>query len=210
LDWTKTAEPGYIYVGIDFTPNSTTTSANPISTQPAATTSLCNTQTETLSVTESRSNSYQWYSNTVNSICGATPIVGATSASYTPPASATSGTTYYFVKVATNCYNVFYSNIAAVTTTINPTPTANNNSPFCSGQNKTLTLSTPNLTGATFSWSGPNSFASNNQNPTVTLNATSVHAGTYKLVTTINNCSSPEGSTTVTIKEIKTSGIESK
>jgi hypothetical protein len=189
------------FAGIDFTPNSTITAANPISTQPISTASLCNTQTQTLSVTASGSNTYQWYSNTVNSICGATAIVGTTSASYTPPVAASSGTTYYFVKVVTNCYTIFYSNIAAVTTTINPTPTASNNSPFCSGQNNTLTLSTPNLTGATFSWSGPNSFSSNAQNPTVTTNATNIHAGVYNLVTTVNDCNSSAGTTTVIINQ---------
>jgi len=202
LNWTYTAATNYRFAGIDFTPSSTTATSNPISTQPISTASLCDSQTQTLSVTASGSNTYQWYSNTVNSICGATPITGATSTSYTPPVATTSGTTYYFVKVSTNCYNIFYSSIAAVTTTINPLPNASNNSPFCSNQNNTLILSTPNLTGATFSWTGPNSFAASDQNPTVTTNATSVHAGTYNLVTTVNGCSSPSGSTTVIINQV--------
>jgi uncharacterized protein (TIGR02145 family) len=196
-----TVSPNFAYAGIDFTPNSTVVATNPISNQPVASASLCNTQTQSISVTASGSNTYQWYSNTVNSICGANPITGATNATYTPPVATSSGTTYYFVKVATNCYNIFYSNIAAVITTINPLPNASNNSPFCSNQNNTLILSTPNLTGATFSWTGPNSFSSNAQNPTVTTNATSVHAGTYNLVTTVNGCNSPSGSTAVTINQ---------
>ncbi len=196
-----TVSPNFAYAGIDFTPNSTVVATNPISNQPVASASLCNTQTQSISVTASGTNTYQWYSNSVNSICGATPISGATGSSYTPPVATSSGTTYYFVKVATNCYNIFYSNIAAVITTINPLPNASNNSPFCSNQNNTLILSTPNLTGATFSWTGPNSFSSNAQNPTVTTNATSVHAGTYNLVTTVNGCNSPSGSTAVTINQ---------
>ncbi len=41
---------------------------------------------------------YQWYSNTTNSNSGGTAIPGATSAIYTPPASAL-GTTYYYVVI---------------------------------------------------------------------------------------------------------------
>lgn len=39
---------------------------------------------------------YQWYSNTINSTTGATLLIGATNANFTPP-SATVGITYYFV-----------------------------------------------------------------------------------------------------------------
>ncbi|MFC2349017.1 MAG: gliding motility-associated C-terminal domain-containing protein [Capnocytophaga granulosa] len=44
---------------------------------------------------------YQWYQNSTNSTAGATPILGATQASYTPETNQ-EGTTYYFVKVANN------------------------------------------------------------------------------------------------------------
>ena len=44
---------------------------------------------------------YQWYQNSTNSTTGATPILGATQASYTPGTNQ-EGTTYYFVKVANN------------------------------------------------------------------------------------------------------------
>ena len=42
--------------------------------------------------------SYQWYSNTKDSVGGATPIANATGASYTPDTTKV-GTTYYFCKV---------------------------------------------------------------------------------------------------------------
>ena len=42
---------------------------------------------------------YQWYQNSTNSTTRATPILGATQASYTPETNQ-EGTTYYFVKVA--------------------------------------------------------------------------------------------------------------
>ena len=58
---------------------------------------------------------YQWYSNMVNSTFGGSPIVGATSAIYTPPTSSI-GTTYYYC-IATfalgGCGEII-SNIGAV------------------------------------------------------------------------------------------------
>ncbi|QQE78224.1 InlB B-repeat-containing protein [Alicyclobacillus sp. SO9] len=52
------------------------------------------------SVTDGGTVTDQWYKNTKNSNTGGTAIIGATSASYTPP-TASAGTTYYYA-VATN------------------------------------------------------------------------------------------------------------
>jgi hypothetical protein len=60
-----------------------------------------NTTATALSVSTSRTSSdelsYQWYSNSVNSNTGGTPV-GSNSETYTPPTSA-AGTTYYYVAV---------------------------------------------------------------------------------------------------------------
>ena len=197
--WTLSAGANNAFAGVDFTPNSTTPITNPITTQPIASASLCNTQTQTLSVSISGSPTYQWYSNTVNSSCGATPISGAVNATYTPPATGVDGIMYYFVKISVNCSQIFLSNISAITTIINPSPTATNNGPICVGG--TLTLATPTISGATYSWTGPNSFASSTQNPTVTTNATSVHAGVYSVTTTVSGCTSPAGTTNVVVNQ---------
>lgn len=65
-----------------------------------------------------------------------------------------------------------------------PNPTAGSNSPICQGQ-------TLNLTGSaasTYTWSGPNTFASNVQNPSIT-SASVAASGTYTfIVTDANNC----------------------
>lgn len=58
---------------------------------------------------------YQWYSNTTNSPAEATPIDGATTASYSVPTTA-QGTTYYYC-VATNSQGSATSTIAEVTVT---------------------------------------------------------------------------------------------
>ncbi|HRN33762.1 MAG TPA: lamin tail domain-containing protein [Saprospiraceae bacterium] len=65
-----------------------------------------------------------------------------------------------------------------------PSATAGSNSPVCVGGTINLTSSG----GTGYSWSGPNSFNSNLQNPTIT-NATAVMSGTYTVtVTDVNGC----------------------
>ena len=90
------------------------------------------------------------------------------------------------------------SNVSSsVTVTALPeTPTANNNGPLCEGS--TLNLTTDFVSGATYSWTGPDGFTSNSQNPTIS-NATSSQSGTYSVVVTVGSCSSLAGSTTVDI-----------
>jgi hypothetical protein len=117
-------------------------------------------------------------------------------ATYTPPATGVDGIVYYFVKVSVNCYSIFTSSISAITTTISTTPTASNNGPICLGG--TLSLATPTVSGATYSWTGPNSFNSSDQNPTVSTNATIAMIGTYSVTTTVNGCTSTAGTTNVT------------
>jgi hypothetical protein len=53
--------------------------------------------------------------------------------------------------------------------------------PVCVGS--TLSLFAKTLTGATYSWTGPNSFTSSTQNPTI-ANVSSVNAGTYTVTVT--------------------------
>ncbi|MDR6944763.1 DUF2341 domain-containing protein [Mucilaginibacter pocheonensis] len=60
--------------------------------------------------------------------------------------------------------------------------------PICPGS--TLSLQANTVSGATYSWTGPNSFTSTSQNPTI-ANATTANAGTYILtVTGSNGCTS--------------------
>jgi hypothetical protein len=62
-------------------------------------------------------------------------------------------------------------------------------SPACIGS--PLTLQANTVTGATYSWIGPNGYTSTTQNPTVSTTATATMAGTYVLtVTGANGCSS--------------------
>src|SRR5205823_14406111 len=88
----------------------------------------------------------------------------------------------------------------AVTVNTTPaTPTATNGGPYCSGA--TISLSTPVVAGASYSWTGPNGFTSSLQNP-LRGNATTADAGTYSVILTINGCPSAAGTTTVTVNAI--------
>jgi hypothetical protein len=77
-----------------------------------------------------------------------------------------------------------------------PTVSAGNNGPICAGQ--TLQLTAMGDSG-TFSWTGPNSFSSSDQNPMI-IDAQTTDAGDYCVtVTDANGCTSDESCTTVTI-----------
>ena len=78
---------------------------------------------------------YQWYQNSTNSTAGATPILGATQASYTPETNQ-EGTTYYFVKVANNAACAApVSNIIPVTVKPSMAITQQpSNATYCQGQ----------------------------------------------------------------------------
>jgi hypothetical protein len=78
------------------------------------------------------------------------------------------------------------------------TPTASSNSPVCPGA--TISLSATSATsGVTYSWTGPGSFSSNAQNPSIS-NANSGHAGTYSVtVISAQGCTSVAGTTNVQV-----------
>src|SRR5207253_4086711 len=75
-------------------------------------------------------------------------------------------------------------------------PTASNGGPYCEGA--TISLSTPTVSGATYSWTGPNGFTSSDQNPTRT-NGTTADAGTYSVTITVDRCPSAAGTTNVVV-----------
>jgi len=84
-------------------------------------------------------------------------------------------------------------------------PVAGSNGPICVGSSLSLTAST--ISGATYSWTGPNGFTSTSQNPVVSSSATSAMAGTYNVTATIGGCTSSAGSTTVVINPIPSAPV---
>ena len=141
---------------------------------------------------------------TANTVAGATydwtGPNGYTSSSQNPtitgstPAAAG---TYTLTLTITGC--------SPITSTVNivvnpgPTATAGSNSPVCAGS--TLNLTANSITGAIYSWTGPNGFTSSLQNPTIP-NSTAAMAGTYTLTATVAGCSPVSSSTTVVVNSL--------
>jgi hypothetical protein len=87
------------------------------------------------------------------------------------------------------------SGVLTVNATPGP-PTASNNGPICAGA--TLNLFASTVAGATYSWTGPNSFTSNLQNPSI-VGATTAATGTYSVKVTVSGCTSSSATTTATV-----------
>jgi gliding motility-associated-like protein len=94
-----------------------------ITTQPQSSMVCQNGTPNTLSVaTTGASAQYQWYSNTVNSNSGGTPIPGATNPDYVPPTD-TVGTLYYYCEITFTTGGC--SSLNSQTATVEVTPNAN-------------------------------------------------------------------------------------
>ncbi|HSY50310.1 MAG TPA: IPT/TIG domain-containing protein [Thermoanaerobaculia bacterium] len=109
-------------------------------------------------------------------------------------ATADAGT--YSVTVTTNGCTSPAGTTSVVVHATPATPAASNTGPFCTGG--TIALSTPSVTGATYAWTGPNGFASSQQNPTHP-SAAPADAGTYSVTVTVNGCTSAAGTTNVVV-----------
>jgi hypothetical protein len=148
--------------GSPATSGSITTIVNPntlITTQPSAFIACEGASSAALvvSATGTGNITYQWYSNTINSIIGGTLLTSANNASYIPILSA-AGTLYYYVIATSNCSGAISS---IVSVKVNPKPIitiskldasgiANNDGIICDGSSVTLSG-----TGATsYLWSG--------------------------------------------------------
>jgi hypothetical protein len=110
--------------------------------------------------------------------------------------STTANAGTYSVTVTVNGCTSAAGTTSVVVNPIPATPTASNGGPYCEGD--TIQLNTPAVTGATYAWSGPNGFTSTLQNPTIP-NCVKANQGTYAVTVTVNGCTSPTGSTTVTV-----------
>lgn len=119
---------------------------------------------------------YQWYSNTTNNTDGATPIDGATTASYSVPTTA-QGTTYYYC-VATNEQGNATSTIAGVTVTepVHATGVTLDKTSASVKQGRTITLTAtvapPDAANKNVTWSSNNPSVATVSNGVVTGVAT--------------------------------------
>lgn len=88
--------------------------------------------------------------------------------------------------------------VAVLVKPLPATPTAGSNSPVCPNTPLNLTASS-STSGVTYSWAGPSSFSSSNQNPVIPA-VTSANAGVYSVTTTLNGCTSSAANTTVLVQ----------
>lgn len=149
---------------------------------------------------------YQWYSNTTNSNSGGTLLLGATNATYSPPA-AVSGTTYYYCVVTfsaiTGGCSIIATNAAEVTINQNPV-IASETTVICSSTTFTVSPSTTSGNiiplGTTYTWTAPtiNPAGSITGATSETVPQTSISQ------TLVNTTTSPA---TATYTVIPTSGI---
>ncbi|MBS1741978.1 MAG: PKD domain-containing protein [Bacteroidetes bacterium] len=114
-------------------------------------------------------------------------------------ATVAAGGTYFVTATISGCTSL----PASVAVTVNPTPALpvlGSNSPICTGDNLNLTSNTGFPGALTYSWTGPNSFSSNQANPSIP-NVTVAASGTYSLTitATTGSCASPQATVAVTV-----------
>jgi PKD repeat protein len=172
--------------------------ADPTTTQPLATQTLCSNATPAnLVVVAAGGNgtfNYQWFSNTTNSNTGGIIIPAATSATYTPPTN-TVGTRYYYCVVTQPTLGCGVTSTVSIVI-INQSPTASilpiANTSCIGGSPSTLTVTATNGVGTpNYQWYS--NIANNNATGTaisgqtnITFSPPSTIAGTtfyYCLVT---------------------------
>jgi Secretion system C-terminal sorting domain len=71
---------------------------------------------------------------------------------------------------------------------------------ICAGG--TITLTTPNVAGATYSWTGPNTYAAAVRNPPALTAVTVAMGGTYSLTVTVGGCTSAAGTVSIVVNPI--------
>ena len=134
----------------------------------------------------------------------ATPLVtgtGTSPISLLIPVNATTSSLYKIKVISSS--PITSDSTATFQIKLKPSVTVGNvTSPICSGNNITLT-STPSGGNGTFaySWSGPNSYSSTIEDPTIT-NATAAASGSYNVVVTSNGCSATATVNTVTVNTL--------
>jgi hypothetical protein len=109
-------------------------------------------------------------------------------------ATSTMGGAYNLSVTLGNCTSDNATTDVVVNT--KPIASASSNSPVCEGGTIQLTGGSDNMTS--YSWSGPNSFTSAVQSPSIP-SATSAMAGTYTLSVTLGNCTSDNATTDVVV-----------
>ena len=115
------------------------------------------------------------------------------------PSATTAMAGTYSVTVTVGGCTSLAGTTTVVVNALPATPVATNTGPYCAGT--TISLSTPSVGGATYSWTGPATFTSAIRNPTRPA-STIAMAGTYSVTITTGGCTSLPGTTTVVVNPI--------
>jgi hypothetical protein len=180
-----------------------TTSVVITSTTPAPTVSgngpLCPGQNLQLTATGTAGATYSWSGPNNFSSSQQNPGINNVNDSNAGIYSVTASTTA--------CGTSSAATYTLVVNTLPPAPSLGNNGPICEGQN--LNLTAASITGASYSWTGPQGFSSTSQNPSIT-NMTKAKAGTYTAFVTVTGCgTSPTSTTTVVVRSVPNAPITS-
>ncbi len=158
----------------------TAVTINPLPAKPTATSGspFCEGGTITLFASTVAGASYSW-----------TGPGGFTANTQNPTRTgATVAMSGYYKVTATIGSCVSLPDSVLVTVNARPaTPAITGNSPVCTGDTIKLAVTSP-LTGATYTWSGPNSYTA--MAPNVSIVASAATAGTYSVTATLNGCTS--------------------
>jgi gliding motility-associated-like protein len=107
-----------------------------------------------------------------------------------------------------NCSSASAGPVTLVDPAAPAQPTAGSNSPVCVNNSINLTASTTTTGAIMYNWTGPNSYTSTTQNPTI-ANATTAMSGTYSVTATLNGCVSAPQTTNVTVNALPVIGSSS-
>ncbi|MEM1321803.1 MAG: gliding motility-associated C-terminal domain-containing protein [Bacteroidota bacterium] len=104
-----------------------------------------------------------------------------------PTSPANSGS-YTVAVTVEGCRSEFSAPIQVNVSSSLPLPVVQSNSPVCEGE--TIELSTSTIPGADYSWTGPDNFSADTDNPMI-FDAQLTDAGMYTVQLMVNGCSSP-------------------
>jgi gliding motility-associated-like protein/uncharacterized repeat protein (TIGR01451 family) len=141
---------------------------------------------------------YQWRRGT-NNLIDTGSISGSNSNQLTiNPAQLSDADTSYYLIITGTCGAPIQTIRVSITVNEVPIALASGDTLLCI--NDTLRLVAQTIVGATYQWTGPNSFSSTDQNPTI-LNAAIINSGLYTLVVTRNSCPSLPATINININD---------
>ena len=191
--------------GCNGTPSTFTVTVNPkpaISTATGTNPSSCATATGSITLSGLGNNITYSVNFNFNGVAQA-PVTVTSNSSGTATISNLVAGAYSNITVSLNGCQ---SNVVGPVTLTDPnppaTPSASSNGPICSGSELKLSASSATA-GVSYTWSGPNSFTSASQNPTI-ASATTAHSGVYSVVARLNNCTSLPGTVSVVVNQTPT------